>query len=84
MTYQNLLEAETYKTADMALAGLISLYYPIEAIDKQNPRKAYWLFKRDAQLDELVKSYYRRELKVDPVSYWEQISFIKAQLYSQA
>jgi len=70
-----------YKTSSLALAATISLWYPIEAIDKTNPCKAYFLFKRDEHLDELIESFWRRELKVDPQAYFDQLKVIKSRLY---
>ena len=53
-----------WQSADLALVTTISLWYPIEAIDRSNPSKAVFLFKRDEQLDQLLESYWKKELKV--------------------
>ncbi|HLL60640.1 MAG TPA: DUF5659 domain-containing protein [Candidatus Nitrosocosmicus sp.] len=71
-----------YSTSDLALAATISLFYPLESIDKTNPHKAEFLFKRDASLDQLIESYWRRELKVEPQTFFTQLKFIKNRLYS--
>lgn len=72
---------ENYSTSDLALAAVLSLTYPIEAIDKQNPQKAQFLFKRDTQFDQIVESYWRRELKIEPQAYFNQIRYLKTRLY---
>jgi len=72
-----------YETSDLALATAISLWYPIDAIDKQNPRKATFLFKRDEKFDELLEAYWKRELKIEPQEYFNQLKAIKARLYSE-
>lgn len=72
-----------YQTSDLALATAISLWYPIDAIDKTDPRKATFLFKQDEKLDELLEVYWRRELKVEPQTYFNQLKAIKARLYSE-
>lgn len=72
-----------FSTSDLALAGAIALYFPLEAIDKtQNQYKAQFLFKRDRSLDKLVEAYWRGELKVEPQTYFNQLKNIKARLYS--
>lgn len=83
MTHEILKEKDFYKTADLALATAIFLFYPLEAIDRQNPRKSQFLFKRDAELDELIDSYWRGELKVAPQEYFNALRVIKARLYGE-
>lgn len=81
MTTEILNEKDFYRTADLALATAISLFYSLEAIDRQNPRKAQFLFKRNIELDELIESYWRGELKVEPQAYFNALRIIKARLY---
>jgi len=70
---------------DLALATAISLFYPLERVDRPvNSRKAFFVFKRgDDKLDELVESYWRGELKVDPAAYFNALRIIKARLYGE-
>lgn len=70
-----------YHTSDLALATTISLFYPIERIDKTNPKKAQFFFKRNERLDQLIEAYWRRELKIEPQAYFNQLRIIKARLY---
>ena len=72
-----------FKTSDLSLATAISLWYPVEVIDKTDPHKAIFLFKRDEKLDELLEVYWRRKLKVEPQTYFNQLKAIKARLYSE-
>lgn len=72
-----------YKTTDLALATAISLWYPIEAIDRTNPNKAEFLFKREEGLDEVVEAFWKRALKVDALSYFNQLKVVKSRLYEE-
>jgi hypothetical protein len=72
-----------YSTSDLALATALSLWFPVEAIDKTNPHKAIFLFKRNEELDQLIETYWRRELKVEPQAYFAQLKAIKARLYGE-
>jgi hypothetical protein len=74
-------EKEYYRTADLALATAISLFFPIASIDKENPRKAYFIFRKDKALDAFLESYWHGELKVEPQGYASQLRVIKARLY---
>lgn len=71
-----------YKTSDLSLAATICLYFPLEAIDKTNPNKAIFLFKKVDELDELTAAYWRQELKVIPQAYFNQLKILKTRLYS--
>ena len=83
MRQQYLKDTDFYKTSDLPLATVISLYYPLEVVDKTNPRRAFFVFKRGEKLDELIEKYYKRELKVDPATFFERLSFIKSRLYAE-
>lgn len=83
MTTEILKENDFYRTADLALTTVIFLSYPLEAIDRQSPRKAQFLFKRDSQLDALIGNYWRGELKVEPQAYFNALRIIKARLYGE-
>lgn len=79
--YQNI--NDYYATSDLALATAISLSYPIEVIDRQNPTKAQFLFKRDSGLDQLIEAYWKGELKINPQTYFNQLKTLKARLYGE-
>ena len=78
-----LINNDYYATSDLSLATCISLFYPLESIDKKNPYKAEFLFKRDDSIDKLIEAYWKRELKVEPQAFFAQLKFIKSRLYSQ-
>ena len=74
---------DLYTTTDLALATAISLFFPIEAIDKtSNSYKAQFLFRRSKELDQLVEAVWKNELKVPPLAYFSQLKNIKARLYA--
>lgn len=83
MSQERLTINDYYSTTDLALATAVSLWYPLEVIDRSNPNKATFQFKRDERLDELVETYWRGELKVNPAVYFNQLKLIKARLYGE-
>lgn len=83
MIQQKLKIDDYYSTSDLALATTLSLFYPVEAIDRQNPHKAHFLFKRDESLNQLIEAYWKGELKVNPATYFNQLKIIKARLYEE-
>lgn len=72
----------TYKTSDLSLATTLSLYCPIIKIRKENPRKAEFLFERNQELDNLLDRYWKKELLVEPCTYFDQLKALKNRLYS--
>jgi hypothetical protein len=72
-----------YQSSDLALATALSLFTPIVAVNHKNPRKAIFLFKRNENLDKLIESYWRSELKVEPQSYFNQLRIVKSRLYGE-
>ncbi len=84
MKTKTLEETDFYRTNDLALAGAISLWYPLAAIDKENPSKVVWIFEKDQLLLGLLEQYWRNELKVEPQAYFYQIKKLKNQIYNSA
>ena len=83
MTTQLLRTNDFYQTADLALAAAISIFVPLEAIDKTDSRRAYFIFSQSEELEELVSAFWRKELKVEPQAYFDQLRAIKTRLYAQ-
>lgn len=83
MTTKIIKEKDFYQTADLALTAAISLFYPVESIDRQNPKKALFLFKQDKGLDELIENYWKGQIKVEPQAYFNALRIIKARLYGE-
>ena len=83
MNQQKLNANNYYSTSDLALATALSLFYALETIDRTNPRKAQFLFKRDENLNQLIENFWRGQLKVNPIVYFNQLKMIKARLYGE-
>jgi len=77
-------EKDYMRTSDLALVVALSLYFPVEAIDKDKNGKAYFIFRRDNDgFDDVLKQYWSRTLSVEPQAFWNQIKAIKARIYSE-
>lgn len=71
-----------FVSSDLALATVVSLFFPIVVIDKQDPRKAIFIFTRSKNLSELVDKYWKKELLIEPRQYFDQLKSLKARLYA--
>lgn len=76
-------ENDILRTGDLSLAATVYLFEPLAGIDKQNPRRAEFLFERSQELNDLVEQFWRGELKVDPRAYFAALREIKARLYDR-
>lgn len=83
MTQTILNLSNHYSISDLALATTISLFFPIEAIDRQNPNKVQFLFKRNRNLTKLIKNYWQGKLRIEPQNYFNQLKAIKSRIYSE-
>ena len=70
-----------FVSSDLALAAVVSIYFTIVIIDKENPRKAQFVFNRSKNLSDLVDKYWKKELLVEPRQYFDQLKALKARLY---
>ena len=76
------LNKHYYQTSDLSLATTISLFSPIEDIDRSNPRKAVFIFRKTPELEKLIDQYFRNEIKISPQTYFNQLRVVKARLYA--
>ena len=76
-------ENDYYKTSDLALSAFLSLYFPIDSLDKTNPEKTLFLFIRTPELDRLIEAYWKRKVQVNPQDYFSAIKNVKSRLYQE-
>jgi hypothetical protein len=70
-----------YQTADLSCAATLSLFFPIEEIDKSNPRRAFFSFAQTDKFDKVLSQFQRGELKVEPRAFFDAIKNLKTRLY---
>ncbi len=70
-----------YKTTDLAVANALSLFEPIEKIEKITPHKAQFTFNHTKKLDSLIKQYWQGKLRVEPANYFNQLKINKGRIY---
>ena len=70
-----------YQTSDLACAAAISLFVPLEDVDKSDSRRAYFIFARTPELEDIINEFQKRQLSVEPRAYFDQIKALKTRLY---
>lgn len=77
--YQN--SSCNYLTSDLALATALSLRFPVHSINKNNPYKVIFVFQKTKELNQFVDLYWKGEIKVNPIEFFNQIKVIKTRIY---
>lgn len=72
-----------YLTSDLALVTTLSLKFSIEEIDRSNPRKAVFVFRRSPELEELVDQFFSNKLQISPQVFFNQLRDVKNRLYAE-
>jgi hypothetical protein len=70
-----------YDTSDLSLASFLSLYFPIDYLNKTNPEKVIFCFLRSEELENLIEAFWRRKVQVNPQDYFAAIKNVKSRLY---
>lgn len=65
-----------------ASAGLVCAGYKLLGIDKDQGAKALFLFENTEEVVEAAQMYWRGELQVNALAYFNALKTIKNQLYS--
>ena len=76
------IKNNSYSTSDLALAAVLSLHYQIKAINKDNPKRVFFIFTKDKKTDLIIEKYWRGELKVNPQAYFNSIKLLKNRIYN--
>jgi hypothetical protein len=72
-----------YQTQSLCLATTLSLWLPIESIDRSDPNRAAFVFKKTDELIQLIELYHSRQLQVEPQAYFNQMRVVKTRLYEK-
>ncbi len=70
-----------YETSDLPLAStLLCLGHKVWATDKADAQRVSFLFERKNGLDGLLESYWRHELLVEPVAFFNALKEAKTRI----
>ena len=73
---------EYFESSDLPLiAALCSFGANIEAVERGGGPRVTFILKRERGMDQLVQAYYARELKVEPLTYFQALRDAKSRLY---
>lgn len=75
--------SEQFITYDIGLAAaLVTLGYALWDVDKSNPKKSQFIFKRDGHIDKMINQYWDDKLTIPVRSFYDNLKMLKNRLYS--
>jgi len=77
-------EDNFFYSFDLGLAtALITAGFSLVSLDRQNLRKAQFVFRRGDGMDEVVDAYWADNLEVKARRYFDTLKMLKNRLYSE-
>ena len=84
MTQQKLNTNDYYFTYDLGCSSaLISSGYELVSLDKTNPRKVQFIFRREVGIEKVVDDYWADRLEVKARAFFDNIKMLKNRIYSE-
>lgn len=75
---------DLYYTFDLGCASaLASKDFELVSLDRANPKKVRFIFKRKIGIDEIVDAYWADNLEVKARSFFDNIKALKNRIYSE-
>lgn len=72
-----------YRTHDLGNASaLLCSGFELLSLDKENPRKALFVFKKENDIEEIANLYFSDRLDVRARSFFDSLKALKNKLYS--
>ena len=72
-----------YRVSDFPLVVSLFMHLPIVAVDRTDPKRISFLFEASKELEVLLATYHRREMRVDPLDFYHAMKSVKARLYQE-
>ncbi len=74
---------EVFATYDLGCAAaLITADFELLTLDRENPRKVRFIFRREVGVEKVADDFWSDRLEQKSRSYWDNIKTLKNRLYS--
>ncbi|MFA4880446.1 MAG: DUF5659 domain-containing protein [Candidatus Doudnabacteria bacterium] len=75
---------EMFATYDLGCAAaLITADFELLTLDKANPRKVQFIFRREVGIEKVVDDYWADRLEVKARAFFDNIKMLKNRIYSE-
>jgi len=73
-----------FTTYDLGVStALLCAGFQLLSVDKDNPRKALFIFKKEDGIEAITDAYFSDRLEVKARSYFDHLKALKNKLYSE-
>lgn len=76
-------ERTLYRTGDVALAAVICLWYPLDAIERHADGPVFFVFRWAVDLDSVLEDYWRGVIRVEPQAYCQHIHLLQRRVWKE-
>ncbi len=78
------MSSDLYETSDLGLAAALLTYsFVLVRVNKENPRRAVFMFAKSIELESLTEKFWTGELTVSALSYFENTKRLKSRIYGE-
>ena len=64
-------------------AALISAGFELVSLDKANPRKVQFIFRREVGIEKVVDDYWADRLEIKARAFFDNVKMLKNRIYSE-
>jgi len=64
-------------------SALISAGFELVSLDKTNPRKVQFIFRREVGIEKVVDNYWADHLEVKARAFFDNVKMLKNRIYSE-
>lgn len=76
--------AQVFTTYDLGVsAALLCADFELLALDRANPRKVLFIFRRAPGIDDTANAYFADRLELNARAFFDQLKALKSRLYSE-
>jgi hypothetical protein len=76
-------DPETWGTYDLGCAGaLVSVGFELVSLDKENPRKVRFVFRKKDGMDQTIEAYFSDRLELKARILYDNLRMLKNRIYS--
>lgn len=78
------IKEDVWTTYDLGVsAALLTYGYKLLSIDKKNPKRALFVFRKDGDIDDTANAYFADKLELNARYYFDHLKALKNRLYSR-
>jgi hypothetical protein len=66
-----------------AAASLVSADFELVSLDKTNPKKVQFIFRREVGIEQVLDDYWADRLEIKARTFFENIKMLKNRIYSE-